>query len=301
MMRSNRQDTEIAKGNARVVLPFASLFAFFASWRFRCWLVALFIASQSVVLSATPQKEKETAEQIVARARDEIQRKQYREAEKDLKRALKFKKEPETQLLLAVVYHDEGKSHDAVKAVKGAIKSRPVYPEANYYLARLLFEENNLKGAREAIDLAFAQGVQLPAAYVIRGHLEVLDRKYQSAVDAYKEAIRRAAPSDVGVRELEELVGALNSYLESRVHQEGGSYRRPILLNLPRPDYTEDARRFRTQGTVHLAVLVDEKGAVSSVLRFSRLGHGLDEEAIRRPANLDSLPRQRTAVRFPTG
>jgi len=56
---------------------------------------------------------------------------------------------------------------------------------------------------------------------------------------------------------------------------------RPIALNHPRPNYTEEARKQRVQGVVRARVLVDSDGSVKSVRILSGLPDGLDEEAIR--------------------
>ncbi|HEY3136173.1 MAG TPA: energy transducer TonB [Blastocatellia bacterium] len=57
--------------------------------------------------------------------------------------------------------------------------------------------------------------------------------------------------------------------------------RRPILLNEPRPLYTEDARKNKVQGVVRVRVLVDERGSVREVLVTRGLPDGLNEQAIR--------------------
>jgi protein TonB len=56
---------------------------------------------------------------------------------------------------------------------------------------------------------------------------------------------------------------------------------RPIALNHPRPNYTEEARKQRVQGIVKATVFVGVDGAVKSVRIVSGLPDGLDEEAIR--------------------
>src|SRR5215831_1359346 len=56
---------------------------------------------------------------------------------------------------------------------------------------------------------------------------------------------------------------------------------KPIPLNHPRPNYTEEARKQRVQGVVKARVLVGTDGNVKSVRILSGLSDGLDEEAIR--------------------
>lgn len=56
---------------------------------------------------------------------------------------------------------------------------------------------------------------------------------------------------------------------------------RPILLNQPRPFYTEEARRNKVQGVVRVRILIDASGAVKEVVVTRGLPDGLSEQAIR--------------------
>ncbi|HJZ69260.1 MAG TPA: energy transducer TonB [Blastocatellia bacterium] len=56
---------------------------------------------------------------------------------------------------------------------------------------------------------------------------------------------------------------------------------RPILLNEPRPLYTEEARKNKVQGVVRVRVLVDERGTVREVRITRGLPDGLNEQAVR--------------------
>lgn len=56
---------------------------------------------------------------------------------------------------------------------------------------------------------------------------------------------------------------------------------RPILLNQPRPLFTEEARKNKVQGVVRVRILVDTNGAVKEVVLMRGLPDGLNEQAIR--------------------
>lgn len=56
---------------------------------------------------------------------------------------------------------------------------------------------------------------------------------------------------------------------------------KPRLLNRPRPNYTEEARKNKIQGVVRVRLLVGADGAVKQVKVISGLPDGLNEEAIR--------------------
>lgn len=56
---------------------------------------------------------------------------------------------------------------------------------------------------------------------------------------------------------------------------------KPIALNSPRPNYSEEARKNKIQGTVRARVLVSGDGVVRQVNILRGLPDGLNEEAIR--------------------
>ncbi len=71
----------------------------------------------------------------------------------------------------------------------------------------------------------------------------------------------------------------------------------PIPIYRPDPDYSEEARKAKYQGTVVLAIVVDEKGNPRDVRVTKPLGLGLDQKAIEavmkwrfRPAMKDGHP-----------
>ncbi len=53
-----------------------------------------------------------------------------------------------------------------------------------------------------------------------------------------------------------------------------------VILNAPRPEYTEEARREKTQGAVKVAVLLGADGTVRSARVTGGLPNGLNEKAI---------------------
>jgi TonB family protein len=55
---------------------------------------------------------------------------------------------------------------------------------------------------------------------------------------------------------------------------------KPVLLNNPLPNYTEEARRNKVQGVVVLRLLVDETGSVKNMRIVRGLPDGLNEKAI---------------------
>ena len=60
----------------------------------------------------------------------------------------------------------------------------------------------------------------------------------------------------------------------------GGGVSAPVLIFKVEPEYSEEARKAKFQGTVRLAIVVDENGRVTDVRVLRPLGLGLDEKAI---------------------
>jgi TonB family protein len=79
--------------------------------------------------------------------------------------------------------------------------------------------------------------------------------------------------------------GRLTGYAESPgavygVRLRGPVVRFPKVLERVRPEYTEEGRRLRNQGTVVLMVTVDARGRARQARVLRALGNGLDEKAI---------------------
>lgn len=55
----------------------------------------------------------------------------------------------------------------------------------------------------------------------------------------------------------------------------------PKVIYKPKPEYTEEARSLRLEGTVYIKIHVSASGAVSVLGVQSGLGHGLDQAAVR--------------------
>lgn len=65
------------------------------------------------------------------------------------------------------------------------------------------------------------------------------------------------------------------------------------LLSKPRASYTDSARQSNVQGTIKLAVLFAADGKVRHILVLSRLGKGLDENAIKAARSIIFDPKTR--------
>ncbi len=77
----------------------------------------------------------------------------------------------------------------------------------------------------------------------------------------------------------------------------GGGVSAPVPIYKVEPEYSEEARKAKYQGTVVLAIVVDETGKVTNIRVVRPLGMGLDEKAIEavskwrfRPGYKDGKP-----------
>ena len=68
----------------------------------------------------------------------------------------------------------------------------------------------------------------------------------------------------------------------------------PVLLNMPQPRYTEEARKNKIQGTVLVRVLIGSDGQVKRVVVVRPLPDGLDEQAIQAAYQLRFKPAMKS-------
>ncbi len=64
------------------------------------------------------------------------------------------------------------------------------------------------------------------------------------------------------------------------VYRIGGGVSAPMVLSKTEPEYSEEARKAKYQGTVVLQIIVDEHGMPQNIRVVRPLGLGLDEKAI---------------------
>lgn len=67
---------------------------------------------------------------------------------------------------------------------------------------------------------------------------------------------------------------------ESDMYFVGEALTQPVVLNQPRPPYTDEARQARVSGMILLQCVIQKDGSVGSCRVLRRLGYGLDESAV---------------------
>ena len=76
----------------------------------------------------------------------------------------------------------------------------------------------------------------------------------------------------------------------------GGDVKPPVMLHAPTPEYSEEARERRVNGTVLVYLEVDTNGNPMHVRVLRGVGWGLDEEAIQAVRKYRFKPATRNGV-----
>jgi TonB family protein len=111
-----------------------------------------------------------------------------------------------------------------------------------------------------------------------------------------KTPINRVEPRTAEPREAAHSTECGRDY-PGTAYKIGGGISAPVPIYKPEPDYTEEAKHAKFQGTVLLFIVVDEKGNPRDLRVLRSLGLGLDEKAMEavqkwkfRPGMKDGCP-----------
>jgi TonB family protein len=246
------------------------------------------------------QNEKQPAEQHIQNAREALQNKKYGRAKDEAKRALSLNRmAPEPYLVLAIASRQQGELTDAMKYVKQALDRKTDYADAHYVLGLLQFQKRDFIAAQAEASMAIAQGLSFPNVYELLAQADLAINKTKEAVDALENALRFSSTDRDEAARIKEQIEALNGWIGSEASRHDPSYAKPQPLNSPRPTYTDEAREAKIQGRVRLAVLLDERGNVTSTLVFVGIGFGLDREAINAAQKLRFKPAMKDGKPVP--
>ncbi|HEY6332617.1 MAG TPA: TonB family protein [Blastocatellia bacterium] len=209
-------------------------------------------------------------------------KKDYKVAIDEFKKARSLDKTlAEPYVMLARCYVLTGKNQDAIKELKQAVKQQPGDSGAHFALARCYYYANDIDNSRKELAAALKYGAKGPAVLQLSAEMRMLDGDYGGALAQYQEALQTAGPNDPGLALLRDKIFALGNYLDFQKHEVSPTLVMPRFLNRPRPNYTPEARDNHVQGAVREMVLIDKTGTVQTVILKTRLGYGLDEEAVK--------------------
>jgi TonB family protein len=250
------------------------------------------------------QKQPETFGYLFNQGVELYQAKNYDDAVRNLKKALKKKADSaEAKFYLSLAYRAKHQPDDALRFAKEAVALQPQYPDAHYVLAVLLFEsfkaENSIfrnekrekyNQAWQSLKTAINQGAKGASLYEFKGLLESEVQEFGAALESYKEAVGLSTPQHPELKKLQEKVEQLTRYLELTKLPKPEVDQRPKALSFPKPNYTEKARQEKIQGYVAVYAKVNEQGNVEECIPFLTLGAGLDEEAVQTVKNMKFKP-----------
>lgn len=83
------------------------------------------------------------------------------------------------------------------------------------------------------------------------------------------------------------------------VFRVGGAVSAPVAISAPNPEYSEEARKAKIQGTCTLGLIVGRSGIPRNVRVVSGLGYGLDEKAIEAVKTWRFKPSQKNGKPVP--
>jgi TonB family protein len=233
----------------------------------------------------------DTAGDRLKRARDDYNAGKYVLAEFELRAALSLdEKLTEAYLLLGLTYWQEGKNRKAIEQINYVLLQQPDYAEAHYYLALIDFKSGSNALASKEIDLTIAKGFRSIDAFYLRGQIELANNRYGEALAMFEKSASMLNTNDVRLVRWREQIDALKHVIEARSMGRDPTYSHPLATNLPRPRYTEEARKRGVQGSIRLAVFVSDDGKVLKTVILTSLGYGLDEEAERVSRQLKFKP-----------
>lgn len=220
-------------------------------------------------------------EQTIQKARKLIDLEKYKDAKKELSKALKQDKNSyDANVLMALVQKNSEKRRDAIKYAYEAVRLQPENPEGHYLLALLFYETNETGQAANELNMVFQKGGQFANAYALKGYIGIAEQDYKAALEDFSKALQLTPKASASVAKWQEMVEFLKSYVDFRSLKEKSAITPPVALNAPRPNYSDEARSKRVQGGVLLVLRVTEQGLVKGWILRKGLGYGLDEQAI---------------------
>lgn len=257
-----------------------------------------FIALISLAVPSAFGLQQETFEQVLKRGVQHYKDKDYEKAISDLKKALELKSDSaEACFFLALCYNDKRFKIDAIRYAQEAVRLQPVFPDAHYILAVLLYEthklervytvaadtdeDTRLKQALQEIQTVIRQGAQSANVYELKGTIEFEDFKFEDALHSYEEAMRGLSPKHPYYKNTQEKISQLSKLVKFKQEHYIKVDQKPIPLNRPSVKYPEKARQNKTQGVIAVCALIDVQGDVTESMPFLTLGSGLEEEAVK--------------------
>jgi TonB family protein len=94
-------------------------------------------------------------------------------------------------------------------------------------------------------------------------------------------------------------VGLANGIDGSPLYRVGGGVSAPVPLKTVYPEFSDEARRAKYQGTCLISLIVDTEGKQRNIRVARKLGMGLDEKAIEAVSQFRFKPAMKDGVPVP--
>lgn len=116
---------------------------------------------------------------------------EYREAIEDFDKALRMRPNyVEAHYFMGLSFQKMGRFEDAERAFVEAIRYDSRYLPARESLGLLLFDSKRYKQAEEQLEMAKSLGSTMPLVYYVLGEIEMKEKECNKAIAAYREALR---------------------------------------------------------------------------------------------------------------
>jgi Tfp pilus assembly protein PilF len=187
----------------------------------------------------------------------------------------------------ALALKANGRLEDTLQAYSRGLKAEPHSPIAEHKVGAALGDLGRHKEAEAALRRAIAKGGQAPATFAVLGRQLMHLQRFDEALAAYRESIRRD-PSDAEVqRDLAQLIWmrskdpqAATEHLRAAVAADPGHVRLAVQL----------AKALQYSG--------DEAGAYEALNAAARRQAGIDFDLEVAAANLSTVRKQSKATLF---
>jgi tetratricopeptide (TPR) repeat protein len=133
--------------------------------------------------------------------------------------------------LVGTAEEDDGNISQAIELFRGAMASKPKYPEAHFFLARALDEQHHTEEAVSEYREAILLQPTFDTAHIMFGLLLAREKKFDEAIAQYQAALKSNPGSAVAQSDWGAALAAQGQWKESIPHFEAGLRMDPTLAD----------------------------------------------------------------------
>ena len=266
-------------------------------------LTSVFVTAISTgtpgIVRSLPLQQAETFDQHLAKGKEALDKDDRATAYWELESArIKEPDRPEPYVLLATLRIRESRLEEAIEKAETGIKYQPDNPGLHTVLAQALWRSRKTDRAAAEIEKAYRLGETSGEFYLLMSEVmllsegrnlaastgrtpaDLLDQAYAGVLARYQEALKVLPAADPNRPEFEKRIRAITALREFQSLRDDKTFTQPKPITIPRPDYTEEARKQKITGSVRVVVFINETGETEDAIVIIGLGFGLDQSAI---------------------